>query len=280
MLRKHNNGRTFKDNIKLGALTAVTSGMVNIASLLLFFAFSSNITGHYATVAAEMVKGNFYQVAVVFAWIAVFFLGSFTSGLSVTHLNNKNTYLAHSLPLLIEILCLVVVGVYGQFFYQETLKETEILLSLMLFAMGLQNGFTASISNFSIKTTHLTGTTTDLGILFAMFTKKEFRENKELKAKAKLLSTITVSYVIGSLIAGFSYIYMEFQLFYIVSAFLLIVIIHDYYNFKLIQYLKLKRKKSQYARSKRLVVDNTTLGQMRQGNAPTYERKDYSRAGV
>jgi hypothetical protein len=46
---------------------------------------------------------------------------------------------------------------------QKTLEETEALVALMLFATGLQNGLTASISNFSVKTTHLTGTTTDLG---------------------------------------------------------------------------------------------------------------------
>jgi uncharacterized membrane protein YoaK (UPF0700 family) len=59
-------------------------------------------------------------------------------------------------------LCLLFVGIYGQFYYQKTLEETEYLVALMLFATGLQNGLTASISNFSIKTTHLTGTTTDL----------------------------------------------------------------------------------------------------------------------
>ncbi len=48
----------------------------------------------------------------------------------------------------------------------------------MLLAMGLQNGLTASISNFSVKTTHLTGLTTDVGILTAMFTKKNIETIK------------------------------------------------------------------------------------------------------
>ncbi|WP_418511786.1 DUF1275 family protein [Corallibacter sp.] len=70
------------------------------------------------------------------------------------------------------------VGFYGHLFYKETLSETEIMVALMLLAMGLQNGLTASISNFSVKTTHLTGLTTDVGILTAMFTKKNIETIK------------------------------------------------------------------------------------------------------
>jgi hypothetical protein len=34
----------------------------------------------------------------------------------------------------------IFVGIYGQFYYQKTLEETEYLVALMLFATGLQNG--------------------------------------------------------------------------------------------------------------------------------------------
>jgi uncharacterized membrane protein YoaK (UPF0700 family) len=241
MLRKYSNSRSYSDNLKLGSLSAFSAGMINIGSLLLFFSFSSNITGHYAVLASEIVKGNIYQTVVVFSWILLFFLGSFTSNLAVIHLNHKNSYIAHSIPLVLEILCLIAVSIYGDNFYGETLAETEVLLAIMLFAMGLQNGLTASISNFSIKTTHLTGTTTDLGILFSMFTKKEFRNNKNLKERAKLLSSITVFYLIGAVLAGFTYVSLGFKMFYVVSLVLAVIIMYDLYKIRLKLYLH-KRK--------------------------------------
>ncbi len=244
MLRKFSNSRTLEDNIKLGVLTAFSGGMVNVASLLIFFSFSSNVTGHYAILASEIVKGNLYQTGIVFAWIFLFFFGSFLSNLIVIHLSKVNTYLAHSLPLILEIICLMSVGIYGQFFYMETLLETEIMLGIMLFAMGLQNGLTASISNFAVKTTHLTGTTTDLGILFSMFTKKEFRENTELRGKAKLLSAIASSYLGGAIVSGFLYFYTGFQVFYIVSIFLTVVIFYDLYKIRLARYISLRKRKN------------------------------------
>ncbi len=229
MLRKFSNSRTLSENIKLGVLTAFSAGMVNVASLLIFFSFTSNVTGHYAILAAEVAKGNMFQVAVVFGWILTFFFGSFTSNFIVINLNQRHAYIAHATPIILEILCLLSVGIYGEYFYTETLAETETMLFLMLFAMGLQNGLTASISNFTIKTTHLTGITTDLGILFSMLTQKRYR-TPELIGKTQLLLSIITSYLAGAILAAFSYFKLEFKLFILVCLSLVLVIAYDLYE--------------------------------------------------
>lgn len=233
MLSKYSNSRTLMDNLRLGSLTAFSAGMTNIASLLIFFSFSSNVTGYYAILAAEIAKGDFFKSAVVMGWIFLFFFGGFVSNFIVIHFNQENAYLAHATPLIIEICCLLGVGIYGQFFYEETLTETEILLAFMLFSMGLQNGLTASISNFSVKTTHLTGATTDLAILFSMFTKEEFRNNNDLVRRVKLLMTIFLSYVTGAIVSGILYFHIHFRVFYIVCSILVVVILYDYSKIKM-----------------------------------------------
>lgn len=233
MLRNYSNSRTLGDNIRLGTLTAFTAGTINIASLLIFLSFTSNVTGHYAVFAAEISKANWSQVAVVGAWIFLFFFGSFTANFSVINFNRKSKYFAHALPLFLEILCLLIVGTYGQYYYQKTLEEAEVLVGLMLFATGLQNGLTASISNFLVKTTHLTGTTTDLGILTSMFTQKKFRKNPELIARAKLLWSVMLCYVAGAVFSGLTYYYLEFRVFYVISVCLLVVIGYDWYKIHL-----------------------------------------------
>ncbi len=244
MLRNYSNSRTLGDNIKLGTLTAFTAGTINIASLLIFLSFTSNVTGHYAIFAAEISKGNWSQVAVVGFWIFLFFFGGFVSNFIVINFNKRSKYFAHAMPLALEIMCLLFVGVYGQFYYRKTLEETEYLVALMLFATGLQNGLTASISNFSVKTTHLTGTTTDLGILFSMFTQKKFRKNGELVARAKLLMSIMLAYVTGAVFSGLTYFYLEFRVFYIISLCLLVVIGYDTYK------IHIRHFKTQYRYSK------------------------------
>ncbi|MBN9293292.1 MAG: DUF1275 domain-containing protein [Flavobacteriia bacterium] len=227
MLRKFNNQRSLKDNLQLGAFTAITAGAVNVTSLILFFAFTSNVTGHYAIFAFELINGNFFRALVVFGWIFLFFIGSFLSNLIIINLSQKNTYLAHALPLVLEIICILSVGFYGDNFYNNTLKETEILIGLLLLSMGLQNGLTASISNFQIKTTHLTGATTDLGILFALFTKREQFATPEIVAKAKLLIVIFCAYIFGAIAAGFLYQMVQFKTFYFICITLFFIIFYD-----------------------------------------------------
>lgn len=238
MLSKFSNSRSLRDNIQLGVLTAFCAGMVNVASLIIFFAFTSNATGHYAILAEEIVRGHWHQVGVVAIWIFLFFFGSFSSNFIVINLNNRNTYFAHALPLLIEIACLLSVGYYGIHHYAETLRETEVMIALMLYAMGLQNGLTATISNFAVKTTHLTGTTTDLGILYSMYTKKEFRDKTELVEKGKLLTSIAVSYITGGIASAFVYQEIGFGVFYVVCVFIVVVIVYDYSKIRLMKMLR------------------------------------------
>lgn len=230
MLRKFSTSRTLSDNIKLGGLTAFTAGTINIASLIIFLNFTSNVTGHYAILASEISNGNFKQVGIVSLWIFLFFIGNFISNFIVINITRFNQYLAHAIPLIIQILCLLFVGYYGNNFYEETQREMEYLVAVMLFSTGLQNGLTASISNFAIKTTHLTGTTTDLGILFSMFTKKKYRKNKALVGRAKVLIVIVLSYILGAVFSGISYYYLQFNVFYVICSCLLLVVFYDLYK--------------------------------------------------
>lgn len=228
MLRRYSNSRSFLDNLKLGTLTAFTAGMVNVSSLVLFFSFASNVTGHYAILAEEIANGKWFQVVVVFSWIFLFFFGSFVANSVVINGSKKRMFLTHSIPIILEIFCFLVVGVYGHYFYSETLMETEFLVAILLFSMGLQNGLTASISNFAIKTTHLTGLTTDLAIHLSLLTKAKYRNKPEVVQKFKLLLAIAVAYTSGGVLAGSIINYYEFKVFFYVSFFMIFILLYDY----------------------------------------------------
>lgn len=227
MLRKYSNTRSLADNIKLAVLTAVVAGMVNVASFMLFYSFSSNVTGYFAILASEVAQKNYYQIAIVLLWLMSFFFGSFLSNFIVIHFNRKSSYFAHAIPIVLELICILAVAIYGNTLYKGTLYETEVLLMVLLLSMGLQNGLTASISNFAVKTTHLTGATTDLAIVFSMFTHKSYRNNQAIRDKGKLLISIFASYLSGAFIAGFLYQSLKFNVFFIVAFFLFIVVVYD-----------------------------------------------------
>lgn len=263
MLRRYSNSRTFEDNLKLGIFTAFIAGMVNVASLVLFYSFTSNLTGHYAILAQEISNGKWFQMLIVFFWILLFFAGSFLSNYLVISTNKKHAFISHSIPIVLEVMCFIGVGFYGQFFYQETLTETEILVSVLLFSMGLQNGLTASISNFQVKTTHLTGLTTDLALHLSMLTKKEYRENLQVVQKTKLMLAILSFYLIGGVISGLIIHYFEFQVFYYVSIAMVGVLVYDYAK-SYVPYLQTQRE-----RKKRL---KENIGQLKDSIKNTRKR--------
>jgi len=255
MLRKYSNHRTVSDNIKLGGLTAFSAGMVNVISVIVFFAFTSNITGYYAVFAQELSKGNWYQGAVVLFWILLFFFGGVISNAVIIHGKSLwGQYVSHAIPVVLELLSILFVGVYLDFFYNDSLQETELLVGALLFAMGLQNGLTASISNSVVKTTHLTGLTTDLAIMVSMFTKAKNRQNKQLVDKFHLLLVILFSYFLGGLLSGVYYFYFGNQTFYLVCFVLVLIAFFDFYKLKRVKYLYERRariKKSSYSYSTR-----------------------------
>lgn len=218
------------EQLRLAGSMSFIAGTVNVTSFLAFYVFSSNVTGYYAILGAEIAEGNFYQIYIIFAWIFLFLSGSFISSLIVHSFKKKNRAIAISLPLIIEIACLFSVGFYGMNFYAETLTETEILVAMLLFAMGVQNGFTSSISKFAVKTTHLTGATTDFAVLLAMLTKNSYRKDPKNIAKFKLLGISILSYLTGTVFSGILYFQVHLYVLYGTCVMLTMILAYNMYK--------------------------------------------------
>lgn len=211
----------------LAGTTAVAAGMVNVASVIAFFAFSSNVTGHVAIFAEEIVKGHWHQVIIVFVWLFMFFFGAFLGNFLIKQLEHKGPYFAHSVPVILEIVILVGMAMYGFFFYQETLLETEIMVAFLLLSMGLQNSLVATISGGVVKTTHLTGLFTDLGMEISQWYHPKVKNTPALAKKLELHLTILIAYMTGGLVGGMLFLYFGFLTFLFAGMSMAVVLWYD-----------------------------------------------------
>jgi uncharacterized membrane protein YoaK (UPF0700 family) len=227
MLRKSTNRRSNKENLLLGASTAFASGTTNVASVIAFFAFTSNVTGHVAIFAEEIVKGHWHQVFIVLVWLLLFLLGAFIANFMISSVVKKGRYLSHAAPIFLEIIVLAVIAIYGHLYYQETLIETEYLVGGLLFAMGLQNSMVSTITGGVVKTTHVTGLFTDLGAELSQWVHPITPRSKVLQDRLKLRLVILSFYLIGGLAGGYIFLKFDFLVFFMVILVLIIVAYYD-----------------------------------------------------
>lgn len=221
--------RTRKHNLQIASLLSFVAGIVNVAGFLAVAKLTTNVTGHFAFFVDEIFKLKFWDGLIYFLYIFFFFLGSFASSFLVEIISRKNENYVYIFPTSIECLILTFIAVFGKYLM---LENPNIIAFSLLFAMGLQNSLVTRISNATVRTTHLTGLFTDLGIeLSQLFFYKENETRMKLFASVKLRLTIISFFFIGGIIGGIFYSYIGLYVLLIGSISLILGIIYD--NIKL-----------------------------------------------
>ncbi|PWA05877.1 YoaK family protein [Flavobacterium psychrotolerans] len=233
MFRHQGKNRTFIHNLRLATMLSLVAGIVNVTGVLAIKTLTTNVTGHFAYFAEEVMKHD-YAAAVTFLIFTVFFLlGSFTSNFLAELLTKKNPQLYHVIPTSLEIFILVGVGIFGSQ-SDLSLLEGKLIAFFLLFAMGIQNSLVTKISQSTVRTTHLTGLFTDLGIeLSQLFFYKKPEEVQKLKANIYLRFSIITFFFIGCVGGGYIYREIEMKTLFVAAFFLLIALLYDFIRLKI-----------------------------------------------
>ena len=192
--------RRLKHNLRIATILSFVAGMVNVTGFLAFKQLTTNVTGHFALFINDVADFDFWKGLIYFLYILSFLLGSFLSSFLIERFRENKAYTLFVLPTIIEAFILMSIGFCSNFIEMETYK---LIVCLLLFAMGLQNSFVTKISNAVVRTTHLTGLFTDLGIdLSLLLFPKAHPYRDKLKANIKLRIYIIAFFFIGGLIGG------------------------------------------------------------------------------
>jgi uncharacterized membrane protein YoaK (UPF0700 family) len=141
-------------------LLSFNGGFVNSITFESFFHNPVGyVTGNITFAASYLYVFDIKMFLGAITAIGTFLLGSILSGIIIPH-NNFERNNKYNLLFQIEAI-LIFMGMIGLIFSFPTSKY---LLSI---ALGLQNGSTSYYGKSIIRTTHMTGTMTDLGIMLA-----------------------------------------------------------------------------------------------------------------
>jgi uncharacterized membrane protein YoaK (UPF0700 family) len=204
--------RTTQANTRLGATLSFVAGAANAGGFLAVGQYTSHMTGVVSSIADHLVLGNITLALAALGTLMAFVFGAMTTAWIVNWGLRHHLRSSYGLPLLLEAVALLLFGLFGAAIKLLAVVFVPLTVLLLCFIMGLQNAVITKISKSEIRTTHVTGLVTDLGIElgklvyinYADADHKVFAKRDKLRMHGTLILCFFAGGVIGAL--GFKHL--------------------------------------------------------------------------
>lgn len=199
--------RNADSNRQLGFALAFIAGAANAGAFLAVKQYTSHMTGIVSAMADNLVIGEVGLALSGLGGLLSFLIGAATCAIMVHFARRRRLHAEYALPLLLEAALMLCFGLLGA--RLSTIEGLFIPATVMLlcFMMGLQNAVITKLSNAEIRTTHITGVVTDIGIELG----KLFYWNRSVGEQPKVLAnrnrlgiliTLAVSFFLGGIVGA------------------------------------------------------------------------------
>ncbi|MET0388094.1 MAG: YoaK family protein [Polyangiales bacterium] len=211
MFRHQGPARSERDNRLIAIYLAGVGGYVNSAGFLLIGTLTAHVTGNVGRLASQIVSRQYLEAGAAFSMVIAFYLGALVASMVVESRSFTRTPTAYGAAMAIEAVLLTLFGLFA-FEMTETPPLMADMEALVLcFAMGVQNSLVTRLSGAVVRTTHLTGVVTDLGIETARWLawwrhqlpkqRPSVRpRERPVVAKIRIHLTIVISFTVGAII--------------------------------------------------------------------------------
>lgn len=156
--------RSHQSDLALACLLTFVAGATNAGGFLAVKLYTSHMSGIVATMADFLILGDMRVVFAGMGALMSFLMGAATTAVMVNWAHRENLHSVYALPLAMESALLLVFGVVGGLLNHRGFVSVSITAMLLCYLMGLQNALITKISGARIRTTHVTGMVTDIGI--------------------------------------------------------------------------------------------------------------------
>lgn len=205
--------RYTRSNFAIWCALAFQSGALNAGGYLACHRFVTHVTGFATLFGTDAAQGEFKQGLGMLSVPAYFVIGAMISGFFIDRrsIQGLSPRYASVLFLIAAVNVFVLIGGVagrlGEFGEPLLLARDYLLLALLCFVSGLQNAMITSAFGAVVRTTHLTGITTDLGmgLVRVLFQVQPASRSTELWATWMRISLIA-SFAMGSVVAAFIFL--------------------------------------------------------------------------
>ncbi len=154
--------RSFRENVLLAFSLSGVAGAVNAIGFIELGFLTSHVTGTATKIGTNAAAARWLDLRATVLLLAMFIAGAMAATILV-EVARRHHFPRFQLPLLLEAMLLSVIGLLERTGDVDDAQKLPLALGLA-FAMGLQNALVTRLSGAVVRTTHLTGLATDVGI--------------------------------------------------------------------------------------------------------------------
>jgi len=220
MLIRVGDERTANIDLALAGLLSSVAGALNAVGFLIAGSFTANMTGNISAFADTLADGA-VLISLSFAGLVVAFIfGAGMAALVIQAGERKKIRSIYALAIAAEAVVLLLLSaalVLAPLGMHET-----FLVVILSFVMGLQNAVTTMISRARVRTTHVSGMATDIGIELAALVGGDASRQDALP-KLSLHSLTLACFAVGGVCGAVLFGFVGYWLFVIAAAILLLI---------------------------------------------------------
>lgn len=193
---------------RLGCSLAAIAGAVNAAGFLAVGYYSANMTGNISALATGLHEGHLRAVLSCCGLVLAFVAGGVLSALVVNAGRRRRLPSIYARSILLEACLLGLLGLADMLLSAQ--PRGPMLAYGLSFLMGLQNATVTRISGARVRTTHMTGMLTDVGLeladwMDAIIHRTDPAQRARTRERLGLHAAIVLSFTTGGIAGAFLY---------------------------------------------------------------------------
>jgi uncharacterized membrane protein YoaK (UPF0700 family) len=158
------SSRSQRANRQLAHFLAFIAGAANAGGYIAVKQYTSHMSGIVSAMADATAMQDLGWLGVGASALFAFLAGAACTAVLVNWGRRRDLNSEYAMPLMVEAALLICFGLTGGNLERHEWFVVPATVALLCFTMGLQNAIITKISGAEIRTTHLTGMVTDIGI--------------------------------------------------------------------------------------------------------------------
>ncbi|MCM2292498.1 DUF1275 domain-containing protein [Allorhizobium sp. BGMRC 0089] len=162
MLLQQGKARNERVDLNLACTLASVAGALNASAFYSVGFFSANMTGNVSALSDHIAIGQWQSALFYFSIVFAFIFGASVSTVLINTGRRRHIHGIYAYSVLTEAILLALLGCADLWLFGAW--HTPVVVLGLAFLMGLQNAVVTRISDARVRTTHVSGMATDIGI--------------------------------------------------------------------------------------------------------------------